>query len=111
MMEHNTDRAGDLEVEDDGPDQAKRQLGVPVCNVIVPDVHQLDLRRRRNKTNTQRRQNVLAEDMFCQSLSACCCCFCYEAGRISYLAESQEIQRYLYILQFVETHAPFLPGL
>lgn len=47
-MELNTDRAGDLEVEDDGPDQAQRQLGVAVGDVIVPDVHQLDLRRRRH---------------------------------------------------------------
>ena len=62
VMERNTDRAGDLEVEDDGPDQAQRQLGVPICNVIVPDVHQLDLRRQSNTTNTQRRQFVLAED-------------------------------------------------
>lgn len=28
-----------LEVEDDGPDEAQRQLGVAVGDVIVPDVH------------------------------------------------------------------------
>lgn len=35
----------DLEVEDDGPDQAQRQLGVPIGDVIISDVHQLDLLR------------------------------------------------------------------
>lgn len=43
-MEHNTDRCGDLEVEDDGPYQAQGQLGVSVRNVVVSDVHQLHLR-------------------------------------------------------------------
>lgn len=50
MMEHDTDRAGDLEVQDDGPDQAQGQLGVAVCDVIVPDVHQLDLWGHRENT-------------------------------------------------------------
>ena len=36
----------DLEVKDDGPDQTQGQLRVAVCDVIVPDVHQLDLRQR-----------------------------------------------------------------
>ena len=32
-----------LEVEDDGPDEPQRELGVPVHNVLAPDVDQLDL--------------------------------------------------------------------
>ena len=32
-----------LEVEDDGPDEAERQLGVAVDNVFAADVDQLDL--------------------------------------------------------------------
>lgn len=43
VMEHNTDRVGHLEVKDDGPYQPKGQLGVAIRNVIVSDVHQLDL--------------------------------------------------------------------
>ena len=52
-MEHNTDRIGDLEVKDDGPDQTQGQLGVPICDVVVSDVHQLDLgeTRERKKPN------------------------------------------------------------
>lgn len=34
-----------LEVKDDGPYQAKGQLGVSICNVIIPDVDQFDLKR------------------------------------------------------------------
>lgn len=33
-----------LEVKDDGPYQAKGQLGVSICNVIIPDVDQFDLK-------------------------------------------------------------------
>lgn len=47
-MEHNTDRAGDLEVQDNCPYQPQDQLGVPVCYVIVSDVDQLDLKERNN---------------------------------------------------------------
>lgn len=47
-MEHNTDRAGDLEVQDNCPYQPQDQLGVPVCYVIISDVDQLDLRKRDN---------------------------------------------------------------
>lgn len=43
VWELNTDRIGDLEVQDDGPNETQRQLWVSVCNVIVPDIHQLDL--------------------------------------------------------------------
>jgi hypothetical protein len=32
-----------LEVKDDGPDEAECELGVPVHNVLAPDVDQLDL--------------------------------------------------------------------
>ncbi len=32
-----------LKVKDDGPDEAERELGVPVHNVLTPDVDQLDL--------------------------------------------------------------------
>lgn len=43
-MEHNTDRAGDLEVQDYCPYQPQDQLGVPICYVVISDVDQLDLR-------------------------------------------------------------------
>ena len=43
IWEHNTDKEGHLEVKDDGPYQPKGQLGVTIRNVIVSDVHQLDL--------------------------------------------------------------------
>lgn len=43
VKELNTDRGGDLEVEDDGPYKPQRKLGISVCNVIIPNVHQLDL--------------------------------------------------------------------
>ena len=36
----------DLEVKDDGPDQTQGQLRVAVCDVIISDVHQLDLKQR-----------------------------------------------------------------
>lgn len=49
-MEHNTDRAGDLEVQDNCPYQPQDQLGVPVCYVIVSDVDQLDLRETNNNS-------------------------------------------------------------
>lgn len=32
-------------MKDDGPDEAERQFGVPVGDVIVPDVHKFDLKR------------------------------------------------------------------
>lgn len=44
VRELNTDRRGDLEVEDDGPYEPQRKLGISVSDVIIPDVHQLDLR-------------------------------------------------------------------
>lgn len=37
----------DLEVKDDGPDETKGQLGVAVGDVIITDVHQLDLKTQR----------------------------------------------------------------
>lgn len=43
VKELNTDRGGDLEVEDDSPYEPQRKLGISVCDVIIPDVHQLDL--------------------------------------------------------------------
>lgn len=46
-MEHNTDRSGDLEVEDDGPYQPQGELGVSICDVIISDVNQLNLRRQK----------------------------------------------------------------
>ena len=42
-MECNTDRTGHLEVKNDGPYQPQGQLGVAISDVIIPDVHQLDL--------------------------------------------------------------------
>lgn len=47
-MEHNTDRAGDLEVQDYRPYQPQDQLGVPVCYVVISDVDQLDLSKSNN---------------------------------------------------------------
>lgn len=44
VLKLNTDRMGHLEVEDDGPYETQRQLWVSVSNIIIPDVHQLDLR-------------------------------------------------------------------
>lgn len=44
VLELNTDRMGHLEVENDGPYETQRQLWVSVSNIIIPDVHQLDLR-------------------------------------------------------------------
>lgn len=38
-----------LEVKDDGPYQAQGQLGVSICNVIIPDVDQLDLTDNRHR--------------------------------------------------------------
>lgn len=43
VKELNTDRRRNLEVEDDGPNEPQRKLGVSICNVIIPNVHQLDL--------------------------------------------------------------------
>lgn len=54
-MEHNTDRCGDLEVQDDGPYQAQSQLGVSVRYVVVSDVHQLDLRGNRDHGETSQK--------------------------------------------------------
>ena len=39
----------DLEVKDDGPDETQRQLRVAVGDVVIPDVHQLDLKIRARK--------------------------------------------------------------
>ena len=36
-------RGSYLEVEDDGPDEAKGEFGVAVDNVLAPDVDELDL--------------------------------------------------------------------
>lgn len=36
-------RVWHLEVKDYGPYEAEGQLGVAVCNVIIPYIHQLDL--------------------------------------------------------------------
>lgn len=33
-----------LKVQNYGPYQSQRQFGIPVCDVIIPDVNQLDLR-------------------------------------------------------------------
>lgn len=43
-------------MQDDGPDQTQGQFGVSICDVIVPDVHQFDLKQepaaeRRLQTN------------------------------------------------------------
>lgn len=43
VWEQDTDRFGHLEVEDYGPYQPQRELRVSVGNVIISDVHQLDL--------------------------------------------------------------------
>lgn len=43
VWELNTDRKGDLEVKDDGPYETQCQLWVSVGNIIIPDIHQLDL--------------------------------------------------------------------
>ena len=37
----------DLEMEDDRPDEAEGELGVPVDDVLGPDVHQFDLPKRK----------------------------------------------------------------
>lgn len=63
-MEHNTDRAGDLEVEDDGPDQTQGQLRVSICYVIISDVHQLDLGNRHKYKETQVRFTVAETILF-----------------------------------------------
>ena len=46
QLASNQKQQTDLEVKDDGPDQTKGQLRVAVGDVIVPDVHQFDLRQR-----------------------------------------------------------------
>lgn len=43
VRELNTDRGGDLEVEDDGPYEPQRKLWISICDIIIPNVHQLDL--------------------------------------------------------------------
>lgn len=43
VWELNTDRIGDLEVEDDGPYETQCKLRVSVGNIVIPDIHQLDL--------------------------------------------------------------------
>lgn len=43
VLKLNTDRMGHLEVEDDGPYKTQRQLGVSIGDIVIPDIHQLDL--------------------------------------------------------------------
>lgn len=43
VTELNTDRRGNLEVKNDGPYEPQCKLGVSICDVIIPNVHQLDL--------------------------------------------------------------------
>lgn len=43
VKELNTDRGGDLEVEDDGPYKPQGKFGISICDIIIPNVHQLDL--------------------------------------------------------------------
>lgn len=43
VWELNTDRIGDLEVEDDGPYETQCKLRVSVGNIVISDIHQLDL--------------------------------------------------------------------
>lgn len=92
-MEHNTDRAGDLEVQDYCPYQPQDQLGVPVCYVIISDVDQLDLSKQTVKSiyEHQDRKVVVLDG--------------------TYLPVFKEVQCYLYILQFVESHVAFFSGL
>lgn len=51
VLELKTDRAGDLEVEDDGPYEPQSKLGISICYVIIPNVHQLDLGRSEKYDN------------------------------------------------------------
>lgn len=53
VKELSTDRGGDLEVEDDGPYEPQSKLGISVCNVIIPNVHQLDLGFSERKKNSR----------------------------------------------------------
>lgn len=94
-MEHNTDRAGDLEVQDNCPYQPQDQLGVPVCYVIVSDVDQLDLKERNNSRVNPVALGATGSHVF----------------RLPYLPVFEEVQCYLYILQFVESHVAFFSGL
>lgn len=43
VRELNTDRRRNLEVEDDGPYEPQCKLGISICDVIIPNVYQLDL--------------------------------------------------------------------
>lgn len=43
VKELNTDRGRNLEMQNDGPYESQRKLGISVCDVIIPYVHQLDL--------------------------------------------------------------------
>ena len=116
-MEPNTDRKGDLEVKDDGPDQTQGQLGVPICDVVISNVHQLDLERRirecrmtaNPKTEIMQSKMYILNVFICnwksgRSLWVNPFVYLYIKSRVkevyntSYLSMSQEIQCYLYIL-------------
>lgn len=44
-----------LEVQDDGPDEAKGQLGIPVDNVFSPDVDKLNLQQTANNEGVKQK--------------------------------------------------------
>ena len=56
----------DLEVEDDGPDEAQRQLGVAVHDVLGPDVDQLDLQQGQSGATSEGCSNVSLYRRHCQ---------------------------------------------
>lgn len=95
-MEHNTDRSGDLEMEDDGPYQPQGELGVSICYVIISDVNQLDLRRQKQAKNentvkflvwvgfseTSERLGWMRPTCRCLRKSSAICTFCSLWNRI-----------------------------
>lgn len=89
-----------LEVQDDGPDQAKGQLGVAVSNVIIPDVHQLHLQARCPQSHPQGRAGW---GMMGQAG--------VQGSRQPHLTVSEIVQGDLNILQLVEAHPPLFSGL
>lgn len=83
-------------MQDNCPYQPQDQLGVPVCYVIVTDVDQLDLNKRNNSRVNPGASGASGGRVFRQA---------------PYLPVFEEVQCYLYILQFVESHVAFFSRL
>lgn len=94
-------------MEDDGPYEPQCKLGISICDVIIPNVHQLDLGLAKTNKKGVFMRNLTENVNHCFLIYKIkqCSYLLYTEQKRSYLPVFEEIQCYLYILKFMESHA------